>query len=98
MIVFQSRWFEELRLPEVDEIEKEKLGLPMAPILDCAQMRVAAFLQTNYGGTTRVTQSPEKPEQFTHPFPSTSVNLVAVLSLAKLAYRGPCIAPDGASP
>ena len=26
VIVFQSRWFEDLRLPEVDEIEKEKLG------------------------------------------------------------------------
>ena len=26
VIVFQSRWFEDLRLPEVDEIEEEKLG------------------------------------------------------------------------
>ena len=26
VIVFQSRWFEELRIPEVDEIEKEELG------------------------------------------------------------------------
>ena len=25
--VFQSRWFEEMRLPEVDEIEKEELGV-----------------------------------------------------------------------
>lgn len=27
VIVFQSRWFEELRIPEVDEIEREELGL-----------------------------------------------------------------------
>ena len=68
--VFQSRWYEKMRLPEVDEIEKEELGLvTWTPKVDDREealriMRTAMIRSRRYAGALFVGGMEGIPDEY----------------------------------